>query len=133
MHLQEDAPRVFVLDDTTAPMVPKVVTTVTETVDEEESRRQAEETSKKGGGCFSRWWQPRKFLGKQLILGENNTSSQISNLGGGNSHIVFNFLMFTPKIGEDEAILTSIFFQMGYCDVISHNSPSWMFFDVWQT
>ena len=70
MHLQEDAPRVFVLDDTTAPMVPKVVTTVTETVDEEESRRQAEETFKKGGGCFSRWWQPRKFSGKQLILGE---------------------------------------------------------------
>ena len=30
----------------------------------------------------------------QLTLGENNTSSQISNLGGGNSHI---FFMFTPE------------------------------------
>ena len=60
VNLQEDAPRVFVLDDTTAPMVPKVTNFVTETVDEEESRRQAEETSKKGADVF---------------------------LGGGNSHI----------------------------------------------
>jgi len=29
-------------------------------------------------------------------------------LGGGNSHI---FGFFTPKIGEDEPILTSIFFK----------------------
>ena len=110
MHLQEDAPRVFVLDDTTAPMVPKVVTTVTETVDEEESRRQAEETSKKGGGCFS---TPKILREAANSWGKQYFQSDIADMGGGNSHIVFNCLMFTPKIGEDEAILTSIFFQMG--------------------
>ena len=34
----------------------------------------------------------------------------VSYLGGGNSNI---FAIFTPKIGEDEPILTSIFFEVG--------------------
>ncbi len=35
----------------------------------------------------------------------------MTELGGGNSNIVL--FMFTPKIGEDEAVLTIIIFQLG--------------------
>jgi len=54
------------------------------------------------------WESEKNHWVNQLTLGENNTSSQISNLGGGNSNI---FLCSLPKIGEDEPNLTSIFFR----------------------
>ena len=49
------------------------------------------------------------------------------DLGGGNSNI---FLMFTPKMGEDEPILTIIFFK-GVCSTTNKNrgTPKWMVYN----
>ena len=44
----------------------------------------------------------------EKVCGTSVWGAQIRPLGGGNSNIL---IMFTPKIGEDEPILTSIFFR----------------------